>query len=176
MAILGLVFLFLGGTFVIEAAIPSLWLAFAGGAVGWIVTLYVLTRGGVPQRGKVCHADLTCGAISFHRGLEGVAIGMLYSAGAVIGVLGAIAIAGHTALETGAVGSQYSSYRFEAILAIGLVQLSYAGGAVTGVGLILTIPVTVQSASLSLAGGILLAIGTAEIRNADIINHVARRT
>lgn len=174
--VLGLLFLFLGGAFTIEAATRSPWLALVGGAVGGIGVLTISTHGGGPQRGDVCHAELTCGAISLHRVLEGLAIGALYSAGAVVGVLGAVAIAGHTVLETGAVGGQYRSYRLEALAAIGLIQLSYAGGAITGVGLSATLPVSIQSALLALTGGILVAIGAAQTRNSDVINHAARRT
>jgi zinc transporter ZupT len=166
--VLGLFFVFLGGTFAIEAATQSLWLALGSGAVGGVGVLWISIHGGVPLRGDGCHTGLTCGAVSLHRGLEGLAIGALYSAGAVLGLLGAVAVAGHTVLETGAVGGQYGSFRLEAIVAIVLVQLGYVGGAIAGVGLTTTIPVTVQSGLLALAGGILIAIGVNETRNSDI--------
>lgn len=174
--VLGLFFVFLGGTFAIEAATQSLWLALASGAVGGGGALWLSIHSRVPLWGNGCHARLSCAAVSLHRGLEGLAIGALYSAGAVLGLLGAIAVAAHTILETGAVGGQYSSYRLEAIAAIGVVQLVYAGGAIAGVGLTTTIPVPVQSGLLALAGGILIAIGTTETKNSDIIDHVTRRT
>lgn len=174
--VLGLLFLFLGGAFAIEAATRYLSLALAGGTAGGMVALWVAAHSRTPQRSDRHCAELTCGAISLHRVLEGFAIGALYSGGAVVGLLGAAAIAGHTVLETGAVGGQYSSYRLEAIAAIGLVQLSYAAGAIAGVGLIITFPVMIQSASLALAGGILLAIGASETRHSDIISRVAGLT
>lgn len=174
--VLGLLFLFLGGTFAIEAAIQSPWLALVGGTVGGIVVLWRLTHGSALQRGDVCHAKLTCGAISLHRVLEGLAIGTLYGTGAVVGILGAVTVAGHTVLETGAVAGQYHSYRLDAIAAIGLVQLSYAGGAFAGVGLTSTIPVPIQSVSPALAGGALFAIGAVKTRDTDILSHAARLT
>jgi hypothetical protein len=174
--VLGLLFLFLGGAFAIEAATRSPWLALAGGTVGGIGALTISTHGGVSQRRNVCHAELSYAAISLYRVLEGLTIGTLYSAGAVVGVLGSVTIAGHTVLETGAIGGQYRSYRLESIAVIGLVQCSYAGGAIAGVGLSATIPVTVQSALLALTGGVLFAIGTNETRNSDIIHRAARRT
>lgn len=175
-AVLGLLILFLGGTFAIEAATRSRWLALAGGTAGGMVALWVAAHNETQQRNDVCHAELTCGAISLHRALEGLAIGALYSAGAVVGVLGAVAIAGHTVLETGAVGGQYRSFRLEAIGAIGLVQLSYAVGAIVGISLTAMIPVPIQSISLALAGGILFAIGVNETRHSPIISHAARFT
>lgn len=174
--VLGLLLLFLGGAFAIEAATRSPWLALVGGAVGGIGVLAISAHGGVPQGGEDCHAELACGAISLHRVLEGLAIGALYSAGAVVGVLGAVAIAGHTVLETGAVGSQYCSYRQEALVAIGVVQLGYAGGAIAGVGLSATIPVSVRSALLGLIGGALFAVGTDKTRNSTSTHHAAERT
>jgi len=173
---LGLLFLFLGGAFVIEAITRSLWPALAAGTAGGSLVLWNSTRGRTLLRGDVCHAELTCGAISLHRVLEGLAIGTLYSAGAVVGILGAVTVAGHTALETGAVASQYRSYRFDAITAIGLVQCSYASGAIVGVGLTVPIPVPIQSASLAFAAGILFAIGVVETINTDILSYTTRLT
>lgn len=164
--VFGLLFLFLGGVFAIEVAARSPWLALAGSAVGGIGAMAILTHRGVSQRGDGRYTELSCGAISLHRVLEGFAIGTLYSAGAAVGVLGAVAIAGHTVLETGAIGGRYRSYHRESLAAIGLVQLGYAGGAIAGVGLAVTVPVTAQSALLALAGGVLLAVGTNETRNA----------
>lgn len=167
-AVLGLLFLFLGGSLVIEAATRSLWPAFAGGTAGGVGVLWIATHSGAPQQGDVCHAHLTFGAISMHRALEGLAVGALYSAGTVVGVFGAVGTAAHTVLETGVLGCQYNSYRFEAIGAISLVQISYAAGAIVGRGFTTTISVTIQSAMLALGGGILCTIGVNEARNADI--------
>ena len=167
-AVLGFLFLFFGGSLVIEAATRSLWLAFVGGTAGGVGVLWIATHSGAPQREDVCHAHLTCGAISIHRALEGLAVGALYSAGTVVGVFGAVATAGHTVLETGVLGFQYNSYRFEAIGAISIVQISYAAGAIVGVGFTTTISVTIQNAMLALAGGILCTIGVNEARNFDI--------
>lgn len=173
---LGLSFLLLGGAFVVEAATRSLWPALAAGTAGGSVVLWCSTRGRTLLRGDVCHAELTCGAISLHRAFEGLAIGALYSAGAVVGILGAVTVAGHTALETGAMAGQYRSYRSDAIAAIGLVQCSYVGGVIVGVGLTVPIPAPIQSASLAFAAGILFAIGVIETRNTDILSHAARVT
>lgn len=165
--VLGLLFVVLGGTFVIEAATQRPWLAFAGGTAGGIGTLWIAAYRWAPQRGDVCHTHLTCGAISLHRALEGFAVGVLYSAGEVVGLFGAVAIAGHTVIETGVLGGQYTSYRLEAVGAISLVHCSYAVGAVVGVVFTVPISVPVQSTLLALAGGTLCTVGVNETRNSD---------
>lgn len=95
--------------------------------------------------------------------LEGIVLGALYSTGSVVGLVGATILAGHTALETAAIGGLYTSYRLRAISAIVLVQVVYASGIAAGVVITGTIPTPVWIVAIALAGGILLGTGGVEL-------------
>ncbi|HKJ59435.1 MAG TPA: hypothetical protein VKA37_09405 [Halobacteriales archaeon] len=161
-AVLGVSLAVLGATFAVSAVTTSRPLGLAGGAVGAISAL-LATRVGVASH-EACHADLTLGAVSAHRLLEGLALGALYSAGAAVGLLGAVLLAGHTALETAAVGGMYatSDVRTRAVGAILLVQAGYAVGAVIGLGVAGALPTSVRALALAVAGGALLVVGAGE--------------
>jgi hypothetical protein len=107
--------------------------------------------------------------------LEGIVLGALYSTGAVVGLIGAITIAGHTALETTAVGGLFASHRVQASSAIVLVQVGYASGAAAGVAIADTTPTPVRIVALALAGGILLGAGGTELKRSFGVDRVQRR-
>ena len=160
--LLGLSLAVLGVTFAISALASSRSLGVAGGAAGAVSALVVARGDHSATRG--CHADLALGAVSVHRVLEGLAIGALYSTGSVVGLLGAVLLAGHTALETAAVGGMVAAApgRARAVGAVLLVQAGYAVGAVVGLGLADALPVSARALALAVAGGALLVVGAGE--------------
>lgn len=160
--VLGLSLAALGVTFATSAVASGRPLGIAGGAAGAVSVYRATRRGGGGHR--ACRADLALGAISAHRLFEGVALGTLYGAGAAVGTLGAILVSGHTAVETAAVGGLYatSRARARAVAAVIVVQLSYAGGAVVGLGVADALPPSAQAFALAVAGGALLVVGTGE--------------
>lgn len=157
--VLGFLLVVLGATFAFAAITASPPGAVAGGTVGVISAAWMARHGTTTERGRPGHAHLTLGAVGTHRLVEGGVLGALYSTGAVIGVVGAATIAGHTALETAAVGGLYASHRIRAGGAVVLLQTSYAVGAVAGLAIAGTIPAPVRVGVLALAGGVLLVTG-----------------
>lgn len=107
--------------------------------------------------------------------LEGIVLGALYSTGSVVGLVGATILAGHTALETAAVGGLYASHRLRASSAIVLVQLGYASGIAAGAVIIGTIPTSVRIVAIALVGGILLGTGGVELHRSFAVDHDQRR-
>jgi len=156
---LGVALVVLGATFAVTAVARSRSLGVAGGAVGVLAGLWA--TGGYGTDHRRCHADLTLGAVSAHRLLEGLAIGALYASGTAVGLFGAAVVAGHTAVETAAVGGVYAAgpHRSRAVAAILLVQAGYAGGAIAGLGVSDVLPASTMAFALAVAGGALLVAG-----------------
>lgn len=161
-SVLGIALAALGLTFLVAAVTTSRPLGLVGGSVGALSVLLITRRGGHDTRG--CHAGVTLGAVSSHRLLEGFALGALYSAGAPVGLFGAILLACHTALETAVVGGLYAPgpTQNRALGAILLVQAGYAGGAVVGIGMAGALPSWTRALALAAAGGALLVVGLGE--------------
>lgn len=160
--VLGVTLAVLGVTFAASAVTTSRSLGLAGGAVGAISALWAVRGSGASHGG--CHADLALGAVSIHRLVEGLAIGALYTAGAAVGHIGAVFLAGHTALETAAVGGVYATShgRIRAVGAVLLVQTGYAAGAVVGLGVAGALPASARALAIAVAGGALLIVGAGE--------------
>lgn len=158
--VLGLALAALGLTAAASALWTDPWLGLAGGVVG--VLALPLATGADRATFRGCHADVAVGAVSLHRLLEGVAIGGLYAAGAAVGLLGALLVAGHTALESAVAGGVYAGTapRRRAFGAIVVVQAGYVGGTLAGIGAAGAVPGSVRTATIALVGGVLLAVGT----------------
>ncbi|WP_049936832.1 hypothetical protein [Haloplanus natans] len=126
--------------------------------VGSGVGAVVLARGHAITDCGAC-ADAALGAVTLHRGLEGVVLATVYAADAALGLLGAAVLAAHAAAETATVGSLYASTRRRAVAAVCLVQLGFVGGVVVGWGVVDAVPPGVEAGLLALVGGVLLAVG-----------------
>jgi hypothetical protein len=171
----GLLLAALGGTFVFAALPTGVTVAVAGGTLGVGVAVAVVGRRSTAAAGETGHAHLTLGAVCTHRVVEGVVVGALYATGTVVGLFGAVVLAGHAALETGAVGGLYAATtRRRTVAAVLVVQAGYVLGAVLGRGMALSIPVGVRTVTLAVVGGALVAIGVEETRRS--VGRVGRRT
>jgi hypothetical protein len=110
-------------------------------------------------------ADAALGAVTLHRGLEGVVLATVYAADAAIGLAGAAVVAGHAAAETAAVGSLYASAgRRYALAAVLVVQTGFVLGVAAGWGVVDGVSPVAEAGLLALVGGVLLAVGTREAR------------
>lgn len=156
----GLLLVVLGITFTGTALSRSLSLGIGGGIVGSLSVLWTAhSRAFKRQGAHLSHANLSLGVVSLHRLFEGIVLGTLYSVGAAVGLLGAVVIAGHTALETVAVGSLFTPHRLRVVGAVVLLQIGYAVGAIVGIVVAVTVPPSVHTIALAFAGGILLVTG-----------------
>lgn len=171
--VVGSLLVVLGVSFVATAMTENLSLGITGGAVGVLLALWAAGHDGRVNRGF--HAELTIGAVSMHRLLEGVALGALYSSSTAVGLLGAVVIAGHAAVETAAVGGLSSQYQHHAVGAVGVVQVGYGVGVLTGIGVATTVPPSVLIGSVALAGGILFGIGVNETRHLPVVGRLDLR-
>jgi hypothetical protein len=118
-------------------------------------------------------ADATLGAVTLHRGLEGVVLATVYAADAALGLVGAAVVAVHAAAETAAVGSLYApAGRWDALAAVSVVQMGFVGGVVAGWGLVDGVSPTAEAGLLALVGGVLLAVGTREARRRHVVDLV----
>ena len=165
--VVGFLLVGLGGTSILSAMSGLPWLSVAGGTIGALVALRFVRVHTHSDTGFGNHAGITFGAISTHRVLEGVVVGTLYSAGAAIGLLGAVVLAAHTALETAAVGGLYAgaTRRIWIAGAIVFVQAGYVVGAVASLAVAVAVPTSVQTITLALVGGALLIVGIAETKH-----------
>jgi len=107
-------------------------------------------------------AEAALGAVTLHRGLEGVALATLYTADAALGVAGAAVLAVHATVETAAVGSLYAHTRRYAFGAVCLLQVGFVVGVVAGWGVVDAVPAVLEAGLLALVGGVLLAVGARE--------------
>jgi hypothetical protein len=160
-----------------RAAVPSLFLvlgglsvalAFDGAPVGAAlgvaagVGVVALARGHNLTDCGAC-ADAALGAVTLHRGLEGVVLATVYAADAALGLLGAAVLVVHAAAETAAVGSLYAATgRQAAIAAVCLLQMGFVGGVAAGWGVVDGVSPAAEAGLLALVGGVLLAVGTRE--------------
>lgn len=162
----------LGAASLLTAVEGHLGLSIIGGTIGAAVTLWLAGNEAIDQTDCGNHAELTAGAISTHRVLEGVVLGTLYSTGAAVGVLGAGILAGHAALETAAVGGLYATVprRTQVVGAILIVQVSYIAGGVAGVGLAATVPASIHTLVLAIVGGALLLVGMKEVEYTILVD------
>lgn len=160
----GVLVLVLGVTMVFTASTMDLAIASIGGTGGALAAAVATVGPNASARGSSKHAHLTLGAIGAHRLLEGAIVGGLYGIDAVVGLVGALVIAGHTALETAAAGGLYSTRRRRASAAVVFVQLCYVAGAGTGGLLAVSLSESVRVGTLALVGGVLCSSGVAETR------------
>jgi hypothetical protein len=131
-----------------------------GTAVG--VGIVYLARDAAVTSCGAC-ADATLGAVTLHRGLEGIVLATVYAADAALGLVGAVVVAGHAAAETAAVGSLYAAAgRRPALVAVCLVQAGFVAGVAAGWGVVDGVSPVTQAGLLALVGGVLLAVGTRE--------------
>ena len=158
--VFGILLVALGVMLAMPAVTESRQLGMAIGLIGVLMALW--TGSHVGTLGRVEPAEMTLGAISVHRFVEGVALGALYNNGIVLGLVATVVIACHTAIESAAVGGLYNNIRYQAIGAVVLIQIGYVVGALVGVGGAILVPTAVQIGSTAMAGGILLGIGLHE--------------
>jgi hypothetical protein len=107
-------------------------------------------------------ADAALGAVTLHRGVEGVVLATLYAADAALGVAGAAVLALHAMAEAAAVGSLYAVTRRHALGAVCLLQVGFVVGVVAGWSLIDAVPPVARTGALALVGSALLAVGARE--------------
>jgi hypothetical protein len=114
-------------------------------------------------------ADAALGAVTLHRGLEGVVLATVYAADAALGLAGALVVAGHAAAETAAVGSLYApAGRRYALAAVLVVQTGFVVGVAAGWRVAIGVPPTAEAGLLALVGGVLLAVGSREARRRHV--------
>lgn len=117
-------------------------------------------------------ADAALGAVTLHRGLEGVVLATIYATDAALGLAGALVVAGHAATETAAVGSLYATAgRRYALAAVLVVQMGFVAGVAAGSRFVVLSP-TAEAGLLALVGGVLLAVGTREGRRLQVASAV----
>jgi len=133
----------------------------AGLGVAAGVGVVTLARGHPLTDCGAC-ADAALGAVTIHRGLEGVVLATVYAADAALGLLGAAVLTIHAAAETATIGSLYATTRRHAVAAVGLLQVGFVGGVVVGWGAVDGVPPTAEAGVLALVGGVLLAVGARE--------------
>jgi len=107
-------------------------------------------------------ADAAVGAVTLHRGFEGVVLAAVYAADAALGILGAVVLATHGAAETAAVGSLYAPVRRHAVAAVCLLQAGFVAGVAAGWRVFGAVPAGVEAGLLALVGAALLAAGAHE--------------
>lgn len=160
----GLLVVGLGVASLLSAVGAHVWVSAVGVTVGAGTAWRVGGGETASGAGRENHAELTFGAVSIHRLLEGVLVGTLFTAGAVVGVVGATVLAGHAALETVAVGGLYGTgdHRLHVVGAIALLQAVYVVGVVAGLGVLGSVPVAARTFVLAALGGLLVVVGTRE--------------
>lgn len=162
--VLGVLLIALACSFAITSLRSSPLIGIAGASVGALVTRSIGSHVELSPRSHGTHIDLTLSGVCVHRLFEGIALGTLYFVNASVGVIGVAVIAGHTALETAAVGGLYGPRGSQAIVAIVLVQLGYVIGSVAGVVGNVSAPPGIHFVVIGVLAGALLIVGLAEIR------------
>jgi len=118
-------------------------------------------------------ADAALGAVTLHRGLEGLVLATVYAADAALGLAGALVVAGHAVAETAAVGSLYATTsRQYALAAVLVVQAGFVVGVAVGWGVVGGVSPTAEAGLLALVGGVLLAVGAREARQRHVVGAV----
>ena len=152
----------LGATALALAVTRAAAATLVGLAVG-LGVVYVARDAAITDCGTC--ADAALGAVTLHRGLEGVVLATVYAADAALGLVGAVVVAGHAAAETAAVGSLYApAGRRYALAAVLVVQTGFVVGVAAGWGVADGVSPTAEAGLLALVGGVLLAVGTREAR------------
>lgn len=155
----GLLLAGLGVTLALDADVWDRQVAAVGLTVGVVGVAWVAGRGSrVP--GCRGHDHLTVVALGVHRVIEGLLLGALYATGAVVGLVAAVVVAGHAALETAAIGGSLGSRERWARVAVVFVQVGFGVGAAVGVAVGASVPEPLRVAAPALAGGVLLAVGS----------------
>ena len=165
-----------------RAALPALVFALGAAALALAVTqatasalvglaagvgVVSVARDGITDCGTC--ADAALGAVTLHRGLEGVVLATVYAADAALGLAGALVVAGHAAAETAAVGSLYATAgRRYALAAVLVVQAGFVVGVGAGWQVVAGVPPAAEAGLLALVGGVLLAVGTRETRRRHV--------
>lgn len=161
-AALPVLVLALGAAAVVLAVTRAPAATFAGLAAG-VSVVFVARDAAITECGTC--ADAALGAVTLHRGLEGIVLATIYAADAALGLAGAIVVAGHATVETAAVGSLYATdSRRYALAAVLVVQIGFLIGAAAGAGVVGGVSSAVEAGLLALVGGVLLAVGTREGR------------
>ena len=147
----------LGAAAVALAVTRAVAVALVGLAVG-VGVVYLARDAAITDCGTC--ADAAIGAVTLHRGIEGVVLATIYAADAALGVAGALVITGHAAAETAAVGSLYATAgRGYALAAVLVVQAGFVAGVASGWGIGGSVSPTAEAGLLALVGGVLLAVG-----------------
>jgi hypothetical protein len=160
------------GVFALGAAALALAVTQATGATlvglaAGVGVVYVARDAAVTDCGTC--ADAALGAVTLHRGLEGVVLATVYAADAALGLAGALVVAGHAAAETAAVGSLYASAgRRYTLAAVLVVQTGFVVGVAAGWRAVGGVSPTAEAGLLALVGGVLLAVGTRETRRRHV--------
>lgn len=137
------------------------------GTAAGVGVVYVARDAAITDCGTC--ADAALGAVTLHRGLEGVLLATVYAADAALGLAGALVVAGHAAAETAAVGSLYATAgRRYALAAILVVQTGFVVGVAAGWGAVVGVSPTAEAGLLALVGGVLLAVGIREARRRHV--------
>jgi hypothetical protein len=157
--VVSLLFLLLGGLAVGLALDGNVIGVGLGGlaAAGWLALAARRSR-----TGHGSHDDVALGAVTLHRGLEGVVLATVYAADAALGLLGAGVLTAHAAAETAAVGSLYGTDRYVAFGAVAFVQLGFVLGVGAGWFAIDAVPPIARSGVLALVGICLFVVGARE--------------
>lgn len=156
----GVLLVVLGGSAVAVSLTERTVVASVGAILGVAVAVGVARR----RRLGGC-ADATFGAVLIHRVLEGALLATATTTGLAFGLVGAVVFAGHAAAETCAVGGLYAAdARRRALLAVGVIQVVFVGGALVGGMVLSAVPPPVRVFLFGLVGGVLLAVGVVEVR------------
>jgi len=149
------------------AATRSATATLVGLAIG-VGVVYFARDGAITDCGTC--ADAALGAVTLHRGLEGVVLATVYAADAALGLVAALVVAGHAAAETAAVGSLYATAgRGYALAAVLVVQAGFVVGVAAGWSAVAGVSPTAEAGLLALVGGVLLAVGTREARRRHVV-------
>jgi zinc transporter ZupT len=161
------VLVFALGTAALALAVTQATVVTLVGLTAGVGVVYV-ARGGALTDCGTC-ADATLGAVTLHRGLEGVVLVTIYAADSALGLAGALVVAGHAAAETAVVGSLYATAGVRyALAAVLVVQTGFVVGVAVGWGVVAGVSPTVEAGLLALVGGVLLTVGIREIRHRHV--------
>jgi hypothetical protein len=158
--LVGVLLVVLGLALAVTAVGESPTLAIAGVAGGGVVAWSVSAR-----TGRSHHANLTFVALGTHRVIEGAVLAVLYLAGAAVGTLAALLVAGHVAIEAAAVAGLYvttDTAPGRVLLAIALLQIGFGIGIIGGAVLTTAVPAAVRVVVMAVSAGVLLVVGNVE--------------
>lgn len=128
------------------------------GGLGTVGAWAVSTGAGTPRMNPT-----SLRGVVRHRAVEGTALAGAYVAGSVVGVLGAVVLAGQVTASAAAVGGFYGTSRVRTTGRALLLQSGFLVGTVAGLAFVGDTPPVVRHVALALAGGVLVAVGAVEI-------------